>query len=170
MEYEIQRCTRHCATTGRELLPGEPFYSTIVARGAELVRQDYAAEAWKGPPDGVLGWWKSQMPDPRARRAQLAPNDVILELFDQLAEQPDKQEMRYVLALLLVRRRVMRQEDTEQDEAGGELMVAYCPRREATYRVPVAPPSPEHAEEIQRQLATLLFAEGSNEPTATKDV
>jgi len=166
MEYEIQRCTRHCATTGRELAAGEAFYSTLAARGAELVRQDYSAEAWSGPPEGVVGWWKSQMPDPRARRAQLAPNDVILELFEQLAEQPEKEEMRYVLALLLVRRRVMRQEETERDEAGREVMVAYCPRREATYHVVAAPPPPERAEEIQRDLATLLFAEGTpDKPT-----
>ena len=89
MDYEIQRCTRHCATTGRELAPGESFYSTLAAQGAELVRRDYSTEAWTGPPEGIVGWWKSQMPDPRARRAQMAPNDVILELFDQLADQPD---------------------------------------------------------------------------------
>ena len=161
MDYEIQRCTRHCATTGRELKPGESFYSTLATQGAQLVRNDYAAEAWTGPPEGIVGWWKSQMPDPRARRAQMAPNDVILELFDQLADQPDKQDMRYVLALLLVRRRVMRQEETQRDEAGRETMIAYCPRRETTYEIAAVPPPPERIDEIQRELAKLLFAEGT---------
>ena len=161
MDYEIQRCTRHCAMTGRELLPGEAFYSTLAAEGAQLVRRDYSTEAWTGPPEGIVGWWKSQMPDPRARRAQMAPNDVILELFDQLADQPDKQDMRYVLALLLVRRRVMRQEEVQRDDAGRETMIAYCPRRETTYEIPAVAPPPERIEEIQRELATLLFAEGT---------
>ena len=36
-------------------------------------------------------------PEPTAKKIKLAPNDVLLELFDQLAERPDQQDMRYVL-------------------------------------------------------------------------
>jgi len=55
IDYEVQRCTRRCATTQRELQPGEIFYSTLVAEGAQVVRHDYSQEAWQGPPEGVLG-------------------------------------------------------------------------------------------------------------------
>lgn len=160
MDYEVQRCTRHCATTGRELQPGEAFFSTLVAEGASLVRHDYGCESWTGPPDGVVGWWKSRMPEATTKKAQLAPNDVILQLFDQLAEQPDKADMRYVLALLLVRRRVARAEDSETDDEGREWMVMYCPRREATLKTLVAMPSEARAAEIQDELARLLYADG----------
>jgi len=158
MDYEIQRCTRCCAATGRELAPGEEFYSALVAEGADLVRHDYSTEAWDGPPEGAIGWWKSQMPSPTAKRMNWAPNDVMLEFFEQLEQQPDRQDMRYVLALLLVRRRVMRQEESEQDEQGREVLVLYCPRRETTYRVPVVDPEESRINEIQEELAKLLFA------------
>jgi hypothetical protein len=156
MDYEVQRFSRRCAATGRELVPGETFYSVVVAEGAELKRYDYSAEAWPGPPERAIGWWKSQVPDPNARRMHWAPNDVMLEFFDELAEQPDKQDMRYVLALLLVRRRVMRLEESETDEQGREIMVLYCPRRDATYRVPAVVPEPSRIEAIQQDLARLL--------------
>jgi hypothetical protein len=158
MDYEIQRSTRCCAVTERKLEPGEEFYSVLVAEGAEMVRRDYSVEAWEGPPEGVIGWWKSRMPDASAKRMHWAPNDVMLEFFEQLESQPEKQDMRYVLALLLVRRRVMRLEEPEQDERGREVMVAYCPRRETTYRIPAAPPDRSRAEQIQEELARLLFA------------
>lgn len=158
MEYEVQRCTRHCAKTGRELRPGEAFFTTLVDEAGALVRHDYACEAWTGPPEGVVGWWRSRMPDATPKKAQLAPNDVILQLFDQLAEQPDKADMRYVLALLLVRRRVARQEDGEIDDEGREWMVMYCPRREATLKTLVSMPSDSRAAEIQDELARLLYA------------
>ncbi len=158
MDDEVQRCTRHCATTGRELQPGEAFFTTLVAEGATLARHDYSCEAWTGPPDGVLGWWKSRMPEATTKKAQLAPNDVILQLFDQLAEQPDKADMRYVLGLLLVRRRVARQEDSDIDDEGREWMVMYCPRREATLKTLVSMPSDARAAEIQDELARLLYA------------
>lgn len=37
-------------------------------------------------------------------------------------------------------------------------MILYCPRREAMYSVPAVAPSPERIEEIQEELARLLFA------------
>jgi Asp-tRNA(Asn)/Glu-tRNA(Gln) amidotransferase C subunit len=161
MEYEFQRCTRRCAATGREFAPGETFYSALFEEGTELVRKDFAAESWQGPPEGTLGWWKSQMPSPNDKRMHWAPNDVMLQFFEQLAEQPDKQDMRYVLALLLVRRRVLREDEPELDEQGRQVLVLYCPRRDATYKVPTAIPTEARINEIQEELAKLLFAKAA---------
>jgi len=158
MDYELPRCTRHCSATGRELAPGEEFYSALFSEGSSLVRRDYAKEAWPGPPEGALGWWKSQIPSPNARRVHWAPNDVMLHCFEELENQPDRWDMRYVLALLLVRRRVMRNEDEERDADGRQVMVLYCPRREATYRVPVVLPDEARIQAIQDELARLLFS------------
>ena len=63
-----------------------------------------------------------------------------------------------MLSLLLIRRRVLRLEHTEQDPQLGEVSVLYCPRREATYRVTTQVPGDERAAEIQEELARLLFA------------
>jgi hypothetical protein len=167
MDYEIHRSTRHCAKTGRELKPGETFYSVLTAAGAELAREDFSAEAWEGPPAGAIGWWKSHVPSPDARKLHWAPNDVMLDLFEQLADDAEQADLRYVLALLLIRRRVVRLEDTEVSEAGGEAgaagetMVLYCPRRESEYRIAAVQPTPERVSEIQQELARLLFADAT---------
>jgi hypothetical protein len=159
IDYEIQRCTRHCASSGRELLEGESFYSVLCPRGPSLERLDYAADAWNGPPPDALGWWKSQMPTREARQAQLAPSDVLLEFFTGLAELPEQADMRYVLALLLVRRRILRLEETESDAAGRETLVLYCHRDESTHRVDVVMPDERREAEIQEELSRLLYAQ-----------
>jgi hypothetical protein len=159
IDYEVQRCTRRCAATGRELAPGEEFYSTLAAEGSQVVRHDYAPEAWHGPPAGVLGWWKSHMPEKVAKKLQFAPNDVMLELLETLEEQPAQKDMRYVLSLLLIRRRVVRLESVEQGAAGEEVSILYCARRDTTYRVETRMPSDERITEIQAELAQLLFAD-----------
>jgi len=156
MDYELQRCTRCCAETGRELAPGESFYSVLVSEQGELRRYDYSDQAWKGPPEAAIGWWRSRVPASRAERKHWAPNDVMLEFLEELAGQDDKQDVQYVLALLLVRRRVMRLEETSRDEQGGEVMVLYCPRRESTYRIPAVVPTEPRIGEIQEELARLL--------------
>ena len=81
---------------------------------------------------------------------------MLLQCFDELADQPARQDMRYVLALLLVRRRVMRLEEEQRGAADGEVLVLYCPRRDATYEVPVMIPDQAKIEEIQQELASLL--------------
>jgi hypothetical protein len=161
MDFEVQRCTRHCSKTERELAPEETFYSVLLFENNQVVRRDYCEQAWEGPPEGALGWWKSKMPGRSARKYNLAPNDILLEYFTELEGQEDKNDVRYVMALLLVRRRIARLEDTEIDDEGNEVLVLYCPRRDVTYRVEVAPPDEVRTNQIQDELAELLFANAS---------
>jgi hypothetical protein len=156
MDYEIQHTARRCSTTGREFAPGETYYSVLRAEGAEVNRYDYGADAWQGPPDDALGWWKSQIPSRTEGKKHWAPNDVMLQFWDELAEQSNKQDMRYVLTLLLIRRRVFRLEEEKTDEHGRELLVTYCPRRETTYEIPAVMPEAARIDEIQQELAALL--------------
>ncbi len=161
LDFEVQRCTRRCAKTDRELEPGEVFYSVLAPEESEIVRRDYCQQAWEGPPEDVVGWWKSQMPEANAKRANWAPNDVMLDYFQQLEQCVDKQDVRYVLALLMTRRRLLRFEDTETDERGVETLVLFCPRNDTEYRVVASIPDQQRAEEIQEELARLLLADGT---------
>jgi hypothetical protein len=143
------------------LQPGEQFYSVLIADGAEVVRRDYGEEAWNGPPDDAVGWWKSRMAEANAKKMNWAPNDVMLHYFQQLEEQAGQEDIRYVLTLLMVRRRILRLEESEIDDAGRELLVVFCPRNETEYRVPVVTPDPQRAREIQEELAKMLFADAT---------
>lgn len=160
MDYEVERCTRHCAASGREFQEGEEFYSVLVAEGANVRRYDYALDAWHGPPESSLGYWKSRMPtrETQANKAKLAPGEVMLQLFAEWENVPEKQDMRYVLALLMVRRRILRLEDTLLDEPEGEVLLLYSPRDENFYRAPVVMPGEARIREIQEELGRLLFA------------
>lgn len=161
MDYEVERCTRHCAGSGRELKEGEEFYSVLLAERGEVHRHDYSSEAWSGPPEAALACWKSHMPTREAKKGQLAPNEVMLQLFRELEQVPEKADMRYVLALLLVRRRVLKQEDMEHDDMGHEVLVLYSPRDETTHRVVAAMPDQRRTDEIQNELVKLLYADAT---------
>ena len=169
LEFDVQRCARKCAATDRALEPGDVCYSVLEIAGADVIRKDFCAEGWAGAPEAAFGWWKSRIPEPTAKKIKLAPNDVLLELFDQLAEWPDQQDLRYVLTLLLVRRRVLRVDLSQGElgehpqvgasESGTELMTVYCPKRDANYEVTVDMPSGDRIDEIQQQLSELLIAD-----------
>ena len=158
MDFQLQRCTRHCGKTGRDLKPGDSFYSVLVAQGADVVRYDYSQEVWEGPPEEALGWWKSQMPNPLAKKIHWAPNDVMLHYFEQLPAVAEQDHVRYVLSLLLLRRRIVRLEEKQRDKSGREIMLLYCSRNETEYRVTVCEPDGERIQAIQQELGRLLFA------------
>lgn len=161
LDFEVQRFTRRCYQTNRQLEPGDVFYSVLVAEGAKVVRRDFSEQAWEGPLEGAIGWWKSQVPDAQATKMHWAPNDVILHYFEQLEDNAEKADTRYVLALLMIRRRIVRLEDTDIHGEHGEVFVLYCPRNEREYRVPVVVPPEPRIGEIQDELAELLFGNKS---------
>src|SRR5687768_9841784 len=113
------------------------------------------------PPENAIGWWQTTVVDPHAGRPQWAPGDVMLDYFERLLEDSTAADVRYVLALLLVRRRVLRVEGNETNEAGQGVLHLYCGRSETQYHVAEVMPPPERVAEIQRQLAELLQTHGS---------
>ncbi|MEZ6118166.1 MAG: hypothetical protein R3C28_16570 [Pirellulaceae bacterium] len=165
LDFDIQKFTRKCAKTDRELAPGESFYSVLVSEGADVVRYDYSLPAWDGPPENSLGYWRSSVPDPKANKMKLAPNDVLLHYFVCLEDQAEKQDVRYILALLMIRKRILRLDDQTKDADGNEQLLVYCPKNETEYAVPVINPTQERAAQIQSELASLLYAEGTSSPS-----
>jgi hypothetical protein len=161
LDYDVQRCSRRCAATDRELKDGEACYSVLVAEGAAVVRRDYAAASWHGPPENALGFWKTTVADPNMGRLHWAPNDVMLHYFERLLDDPTAEDTRYVLALLLVRRRVLRLDGREADAAGRDMLVLHSSRSDTQYRVLETTPTPERAAAIEQQLAELLKTHGS---------
>ena len=98
------------------------------------------------------------MGDRDAKKPKLAPSEVLLELFRELGETSDRGDLRYVLTLLLIRRRLLRLEETIREADGRETLVLYCPRDEQTYRTTTIVPDEARRREIQEYLSQLLYA------------
>jgi hypothetical protein len=160
LDFDVQRFSRVCAVTQRELVPGDAFYSVLIRDGGGVVRQDIFSDAWTGPPDECLGWWKSEVPDPKNKKLQWAPHDVMLHYFAETEDKLDQKDVRYVLTLLMVRRRIFRLEETETNADGREEMILFCPRTENEHRVEVVSVGQQRAREIQELLAQLLVDAG----------
>lgn len=160
-ELDIRGGVRRCVRTDRVLRGSDHYFSLLREEKGCLVRKDFAAEQWEGPPADAFAWWESE-PDPNNKGQKAAPNEVLLRLFDQWAEDPQQAEDRFVLALLLVRRRVFRLEPTvtlpATEEPAQPLLRVYCPRRDETYDVPEHAPDSDRAARIQERLSQLLAA------------
>src|SRR5579883_530734 len=106
-DYQIQPNTRRCSASGRELQVGEVCYSVLVDEGGRFVRRDYGADAWQGPPPGTFGFWQGKVVSGQSARRPTFDDELLLDCFSRLEGQtePTRLNFRYVLALLLLRRR-----------------------------------------------------------------
>lgn len=159
-EFDIRGGVRRCVKSDRALRPTDHYFSLLREEPSGLVREDYAADAWQGPPADAFAWWESLATDP-STAPKPAPNEVLLKLFDQWADQPEKTSARFVITLLLVRRRVFKIElatDSPSSDEGCRTIRVFCPRRDEHYEVSEAPPGKAEAAMIQQQLTELLAA------------
>lgn len=122
-EYQVPASARRCQATGRELKAGDGYHGVLMDVGGSLIRHDYCPDAWTGPPEGTIGHWSGQVPVGDAPNRAPVDDAMLLECFRRLdgAAEPAQVNFRYVLALLLLRRKVLRLEEGRRDELGEVL-------------------------------------------------
>ena len=137
-DYDIQGPARVCAATGRELKPGDRFFAVLAEDAGKLVRTDFAADAWPGPPTGAVAYWAGKVPIAGQKpRKPVVNDDLLLDCFDRLKDSadPDGLNFRYVAALLLMRRKRFKFEDAVRDELNRDVLVVKDTRGGAVHHV-----------------------------------
>jgi hypothetical protein len=115
------------------LQTGETYVAALVqvAETEEFRRVDFSLDAWQGgarPRDergarlAVLGSWRGVMPEPGAKKRILIDDESLLDLFEQSEEgaegdasREDRRAFRFMLALILLRKRLLVCEKTAKD-------------------------------------------------------
>lgn len=158
MDLPVRSPQACCATTGRPFAPGEILHSSLVRSADGLERVDVAAAAWTGPPDHAVATWRSTYPAAGSSGPTLAPVDVLLDALDELGDEPPESAVRYLLALHLVRRRVLRTIDAPLPAPAAGGLVLACRRRDREYRVPAVAADVVAAPEVSERLGALLWS------------
>ena len=146
--YNIQRPTGRCVMTDKPLEPGDRYIAALVeaeavpsgedpkeaeaasdgeqAADSGLRRVDISLEAWEQGqrPEWVFSFWQSTVPMPNEKKKQFVDDAVLMNLLVRLedTDQPQRLAFRFVLALILMRKKLLRYEGTEKraDKSGGE--------------------------------------------------
>jgi hypothetical protein len=157
-EFEIQGPTRVCAATGRELAPGDRFYAALTDEAGKFVRRDFAADAWPGPPPGAVAHWAGRVPASDRPRKPTFNDDLLLDCFRHLAEaaELDRVNFRYVVALLLMRRKRLKFEDARQRPDGSAVLVVRDAKSGSRHEVADPRLSAADVEAVQAEVFRVL--------------
>ena len=128
--YELGRHADACAATGAPLEPGDHFVACLIEREGEegFDRVDLSQEAWSGGhrPARLFAFWTGVRPERDHKPRLFIDDDALVSIFDQLEDATEDKRLafRYVLALVLIRTRLIRQVGTRAataDEPGAML-------------------------------------------------
>ncbi len=156
-EYQIQPNTRRCAVTGRELVAGEKYFSVLLSEGAQFIRQDFSGDAWRGPPEGAFSFWSGRVPSQEENKRPTFDDEMLLDCFQRLETQQDPQKVnfRYVLSLLLLRRKKLKFEQAAM-QGEQETLTLRCVRSGTTYQVVNPRLQEEQLVQVQDEVVALL--------------
>ncbi len=117
-EYVVGRTEGRCKGCERALAAGETFYTALFERPDGFERRDFCEACWPEPPQGVYCFFRTKVPAAReGKRRQFVDDEVMLGFFERLAEQEQdavKAGFRFALMLILMRRRLLKYEGTQQ--------------------------------------------------------
>ena len=155
-DWEIKSRAHQCSRTGREFAEGEFFYTILVREGEGFLREDMSEEAWNERNENIqpFSFWRSKYEPPAPPPAEPLPRDDAEGLLRRLIQENDPaySNVRYILALMLERKRVIRPLESLDDDmlvyehlATGETFVLANPKL-----------SLERIPEVQREVSALL--------------
>jgi hypothetical protein len=162
-EYEIARGTGKCAATGRELAAGEFYYAALFETPQGIERKDLSVETWTGPPEGCFCYWKTRVPTREKKPSIIAvDSSLLVDLFCRLEEDSSemRQKFRFVLALLLMRKRLLRLDKTTHDD-GREYWHMRLTGEQSVHQVINPQLSNEEIDRLSGQLAAILSGDSS---------
>ena len=158
-EWPIKHRADACARTQRPFQAGESFYTLLFREGDGFRREDLSEEAWNQRNENIqpFSFWKSRYePPPPAAPEPLAKESAEDLLRRLLAENnPANANACYVLAVMLERKRVLKQVKTEQSD-GRPVLIYEHAKTGDVFIIPDARLRLDEIEHVQEEVSQLL--------------
>lgn len=152
-DWKFTKRGEQCAQCSRAFAEGEVHVSALAVEGETIARLDACLACWKRrDAQNDLFWWRTHHSANKPRG--LALNLEALEaLFFSLGTRTETnlRELRYVLCLILMRKRRLKIDRVGRSERG-EVLVVSRPRRQEAHEVDVYDFSPEKIDELRGRL------------------
>jgi hypothetical protein len=117
-EWEIKARSRHCARTQEMFEDGATIFTLLFRERAGFRREDISEKAWQLVKESVVpfSFWKSKFQAAPPPAPEAMPKESVEELLRRLVTEdlPEHLNARYVLAILLERKRTLKQVDVRE--------------------------------------------------------
>jgi len=114
-DWEINKPLGQCHGTERKIEFGEEYFAALVEVEEGLQRRDFCAEYWESQKPDVFCYWKSRLPEPGQKKQLFVDDQMLMAFFDRLEKETEQEKInfRFVLALILMRKRILKYDETK---------------------------------------------------------
>ncbi len=130
-EWNIQARALQCAASGRPFAKGETVYSALYWREGQYARVDLNAESWRARNENIapISAWQTEFVPPAPPAPEALKKDDAESLLRRLMAEnaPTMRNARYILALMLERKKVLRQIERQRQEGMSILVYEHLP-------------------------------------------
>lgn len=159
--YEVARPLGKCALCAKGIEPEQKFMAALLDAPAGLQRLDVCTACWPNyDRKDVLAFWQALMPRPEQKKKLFVDDTVLCELFERLAEttEPAKLNFRFVLGLILMRKRLLVYETTRTD-ADREVWTVHMKGKEEQLDLLNPKLDEQQVRDVSQQLSEILQQE-----------
>ena len=164
-EYNISKTAGLCTACEKQLAPEEEFVAVLRDTADQFLREDFCVECWNSQdkPEGpdVFGIWRSKVPPAQEKKKLLVDDDLLINFFHRLDGESDEAKIsfRFVLALVLMRKRLLIYDRLERRDQGEEVWLMHLRGSDLTHEVIDPRMDEDKIAEVSGQLGQILNGE-----------
>ncbi len=126
--WSIRSRSHHCALSGRAFVEGEVFHTAIYfdPETGGYLRRDVGLDSWKAElaeRTPIAYWRTTYTPQVTEQRPEVTSKESAMALLQRFVEEdePQTEDARYILALMLERKRILSPTASKETEQGKML-------------------------------------------------
>jgi hypothetical protein len=165
--WHVRSRSRECAATQHPFTDGETIVTALFPdpESSGYLRRDYALEAWNELPadaEKPFSFWKTTFTPPSGNTTEdpmekLSPEEILARLVEE--DQDHTENTRYILAVMLERRKLLRETDSQRTPNG--ILRVYEHRKTGEVYLIRDPDIPlDQVEVLQNEVIVLLENNG----------
>lgn len=160
--FRVGRRGDACAACGAALVPGKiassALYRAPESGEASFVRRDFCGPCFEDPArrGEPFSWWSAPVPQPAEKKA-VFDTGVAKEFLARLLREnaPEHASLRYLLVLLLLRKKLVKVTD-QFTRDGTDVMVVAVPPEETVHEVACVDLDEAESERLREELGRLF--------------
>ena len=160
MEWNISKKSKRCLSCDRGFLENDEFFSALFDKGDAFIRNDFCSDCWdQCDKETVYSFWRSKVSEskepPKTKININAIFDLFLKLENAGDEDISKRNLRFVLALYLMRKRMLKLQSSKVVE-NREIMTFKAPNEKNDFELHNPNLDAEQIEQITNDVKMLF--------------
>ena len=162
-EWEVDKPLGQCYGTSRKIEPGEEYFGALIEIEDGLQRRDFCADYWESEKPKVFCYWKSRLPRPDEKKQIFVDDNMLMAFFERLENETEQEKLnfRFVLALILMRKRLLKYEATRDEDDKEIWRLRIVGDKSADNRIEVINPhlDEEQVSQLSSQIGQILHTD-----------